>query len=271
MIAKLLIGIVLLFPITDGCPQSRSNRAPLIGITSTYQGDDQQERKAVVQVDFAYVAAVQEAGGVPLILPTVDSPQAIEHYLENLDGLLLIGGADIPPSAYHQQPHPTVQVMSQHRWNFERQLIKAWFDSRKPLLGICLGMQFTNVVRGGTMIQDIPSQVGTQVIHRGHHALHKVTIEPSSRLHKILATDKPVVYSAHHQAVDKIGDGLKVVAHSDDGVVEALERTDDAFGLFVQWHPEKMDDPTLRKPIYQALINACRNQSKNKRNFILQQ
>ncbi|MBN2376703.1 MAG: gamma-glutamyl-gamma-aminobutyrate hydrolase family protein [Sedimentisphaerales bacterium] len=264
MRTKLLICIILLLSIAGGCAQSRSNRAPLIGITSTYQGDDQQERQANVQVSFAYVAAVREAGGVPLILPTVDSPQAIEQYLKNLDGLLLIGGADIPPAAYHQQPHPTVEVMSQHRWNFERKLIKDWFESGKPLLGVCLGMQFTNVVRGGTMIQDIPSQVGTQVIHRGNPALHKVTIEPSSRLHKILATDQPVVYSAHHQAVDKIGHGLKIVAHSDDGIVEALERTDDAFGLFVQWHPEKMDNPALRKPIYKALIDACRAQSKNK-------
>ncbi len=259
MRAKLLICIILLLPIVGGCPQERPDRAPLIGITSTYQGDDQQERQAAVKVGFAYVAAVCEAGGIPLILPPVDSPQAIEQYLENLDGLLLIGGADIPPAAYNQQPHPTVQVMSQHRWDFERQLIRTWFDSGKPMLGICLGMQFTNVVRGGTMIQDIPSQVGTQVIHRGNHALHKVTIEPSSRLYKILATDQPVVFSSHHQAVDKLGDGLKVVAHSDDGVVEALERTDDAFGLFVQWHPEKMDDPALRKPIYKALVDACRN------------
>jgi putative glutamine amidotransferase len=136
-----------------------------------------------------------------------------------------------------------------------------WLKGGKPILGICLGMQFTNVVSGGTMIQDIPSQVGTKVAHRinDKHTLHKVNIERGSVLHKILDAETATVYSIHHQAVQKVGGDLKVIARSDDGVIEALQRTDGPFGLFVQWHPELMDNARHRKAIYGALINACKN------------
>jgi putative glutamine amidotransferase len=116
-------------------------------------------------------------------------------------------------------------------------------------------MQFTNVVAGGTLIQDIPSQVGTKVAHR--RTYHSVRIEPNSSLAKILGTDEALVYSNHHQAIKNVGRGLKVIAHSDDGVIEALERTDGGFGLFVQWHPEQMDDAQHRNAIYGALVRAC--------------
>jgi putative glutamine amidotransferase len=239
-----------------GCQNTHGPTRPLIGITSVYKVDKESGSGATL-VNFAYVKAVAENGGVPVVLPTISSVEILQRYVEELDGLVLVGGADIPPSAYGQQPHETVKVMPSQRYNFERKLISLWLAGGKPLLGVCLGMQFTNVVAGGTLIQDIPSQVGTKVVHRGDKVYHWVKIEPTSSLAKILGTNEAFVYSNHHQVVKDVGKGLKIVARTDDGVIEALERVNGKFGLFVQWHPEQMDDTEHRKAIYGALIRAC--------------
>ena len=236
-----------------GCQLTPEKAHPLIGITSVYKVNN-ENNSASIQVDFAYVKAVAENGGIPLILPTISGKEILRRYVEQLDGLVLVGGDDVPPSAYGEQPNETVKVLPMQRYNFERKLISLWFSSGKPMLGICLGMQFTNVVAGGSLIQDIPSQVGTKVNHRGYH---QVKINPNSSLAKILGASEALVYSNHHQAVKDLGGSLKIVARSEDDVVEALERTDGKFGLFVQWHPEAMDDIKHRNAIYGALIRAC--------------
>jgi putative glutamine amidotransferase len=234
-----------------GCQSTLAPARPLIGITSVYSPG---EKSSSNTVDFAYIKAVSEVGGVPIVLPTISEDQIIEQYVDLLDGLVLVGGDDIPPSAYGQQPHETVKIMPTQRYNFERRLISLWWARGKPLLGICLGMQFTNVVAGGSLIQDIPSQVGTTVKHRGYH---NVKIEPKSSLAKILGSERARVYSNHHQAVKDLGKNLKIIARSEDGVAEAMERTDEKFGLFVQWHPEAGDDIEQRNAIYGALVRAC--------------
>lgn len=245
MCITLWLGIMLT---SLGC---QSTSAPLIGITSVYKVDD--KGTARTQIHFNYAQAVAENGGIPLVLPTLDNEQIIQRYVKELDGLVLVGGDDIPPSAYGEQPHETVEILPPQRYDFERKLIAQWLDSKKPLLGVCLGMQFTNVVSGGSLIQDIPSQVGKKVNHRKYHM---VQIEPGSLLSQLLGANEARVLSSHHQAVRKVGKGLKVIARSEDGVNEALERTDGGFGLFVQWHPEAMSDKKHRDAIYGALIRA---------------
>ncbi|MHC4509237.1 MAG: gamma-glutamyl-gamma-aminobutyrate hydrolase family protein [Planctomycetota bacterium] len=235
-----------------GCQTQSTPCAPVIGITSVYKVD-RQKHSASTLVNFAYVRAVAENGGVPVVLPTINNEVAMRRYVRDLDGLVLVGGADIPPSAYGQQPHETIKPLPAQRYEFERRLIALWLAGEKPILGVCLGMQFTNVVSGGTLIQDIPSQIGTKTKHRGYH---RVQIEPGSSLAKILGTTEVSVYSNHHQAIREVADGLKVAAHSEDGVVEALERVGGGFGLFVQWHPEQMDDKQHRDAIYGALVRA---------------
>lgn len=235
-----------------GCQHEPGSTVPVIGITSVYKFDDETGREQTV-ANFAYVTAIADNGGAPVILPTVDDERIIQSYLEELDGLVLMGGADIPPSAYGEEPHVTVRELTSQRYNFERNLIAKWLQSGKPLLGVCLGMQFTNVVAGGALVQDIPSQVGTTVEHRGQH---EVQIEPGSSLAKILGTEKAMVWSNHHQAVRDVGNGLRIIARSEDGVIEALERIEGRFGLFIQWHPEQMDDKQHRDAIYGALVEA---------------
>jgi putative glutamine amidotransferase len=237
-----------------GCRSTSGSAQPLIGITSVYKVDE-NNGSASTMVGFTYIEAIAENGGVPVVLPTVTNEDILQRYVQELDGLVLVGGADIPPSAYGRQPHETVKVMPKQRYASERQLISMWLSSGKPILGICLGMQFTNVVSGGSLIQDIPSQVGTDVTHRRKY--HRVRIEPGSSLAELLGTQEALVYSNHHQAVDKLGKKLKVIAHAEDGVIEALESVNGRFGLFVQWHPEKMKDTEHRNAIYGALIRAC--------------
>lgn len=252
---KKIIGLlcltVLIFFVS--CRDTSEPSKPLIGITSVYK-IDKQDNSVSTSVNFAYIRAVSDNGGVPLVLPTISDEESIRQYVSLLDGLVLVGGDDIPPSAYDEQPHETVQVLPMQRYNFEKKLITLWLGSDKPLLGVCLGMQFTNVVSGGSLIQDIPSQVGTKVKHRGYH---QVKIDPESSLAKILNATEASVYSNHHQAAKDVGKNLKVIAHSDDGVVEAMERVSGGFGLFVQWHPEQMDNIEHRNAIYGALVKAC--------------
>ena len=249
----LLLSIVLI-SVCCGCQSNNRSHQPLIGITSVYH-IDKDNGSVSTATGFAYVEAVAENGGVPVILPTITNEEILMRYVEELDGLVLVGGDDIPPDAYGQQPHETVKIMPKQRYDFESQLIPAWLSSGKPILGVCLGMQFTNVVSGGTLIQDIPSQVGTEVTHRRKY--HDVRIEPDSSLAKLLGKQEAKVYSNHHQAVDKLGKKLKIIAHADDGVIEALERVDGGFGLFVQWHPEVMKDTAHRDTIYGALVRAA--------------
>ena len=183
--------------------------APLIGIASL--------------TNDSYVLAVKEAGGVPIVLPNGDgSSDKIAEYLDLLDGLIMPGGADIPPSEWGEEPHPTTQILEENRYLFEKELITTWIKkTNKPLLGICLGSQWINVVHGGSLIQDIPSEFG--VNHRG--VTHQVTLESSSRLCEIFGETKLLVNSFHHQAVGRLGEGLKLVAKSPNGIVEATETT----------------------------------------------
>lgn len=236
-----------------GCRPAQAPSRPLIGITSVYE-PAKGDKSAETTVSFAYASAVAANGGVPVVLPTIDDERILQKYLEVLDGLVLIGGDDIPPEAYGEQPHETVEPLEKHRYDFERKLIARWLAGGKPLLGVCLGMQLTNVVAGGTMVQDIPSEIGTKVNHKGYH---RVQIDPDSRLAGLLNSREASVLSKHHQAVDGLGENLRVIARSEDGVTEALERTGGRLGLFVQWHPEAMTDLAHRNAIYGALVQAC--------------
>jgi putative glutamine amidotransferase len=246
--------VCLIWIALPGCQSQHtpSSEKPLIGITTAYN----QER-TTLSVPAAYVDAISANGGIPVLLPAIESQEAIQRYVQALDGLVLIGGRDIPPSLYGQTPHETVTIIPERRVSFDRALIAQWMASKKPILGVCLGMQFTNVVLGGTMVQDIPSQIGTSVTHR--KAYHAVTIDPNSRLADILESETATVYSSHHQAVDTLGTGLMPVAQADDGVIEALERTDGGLGLFIQWHPEVMADryPNHTNAIYGHLVQLC--------------
>lgn len=219
-------------------------RKPLVGIASGPSPDN-------------YVRAIREAGAIPVLLPNTDgSATAIDEYLVRLDALLLCGGPDIPPSEWKEEPHATTKVLDDDRYLFEKALATAWVKkTKKPLLGICLGSQWINVVHGGSLIQDIPSEFN--VNHRD--TTHAVTLEADSKLAGIFGETHFEVNSLHHQAVRKVGEGLRIVAKSPEGIVEATETTDPSrFLIGVQWHPEKLLPADLRQgKLIKAFIDAA--------------
>ncbi|MFZ5952770.1 MAG: gamma-glutamyl-gamma-aminobutyrate hydrolase family protein [Candidatus Rifleibacteriota bacterium] len=232
-----------------------ASERPIVGITPSYDSEQ-------LNLHYDYIEAVLENGGTPVVLAPTTDEEVIRRYVEMLDAAVFSGGMDIYPELYGQKAHSTTKVMDPLRSAFEQKFITAFLQSGKPVLGICLGMQFSNVVQGGTMYQDIPSLIGERVRHRNgerYTNFHAVGIARGSRLEKILGKTSARVISRHHQAVDRLGKNLAVSARSSDGVIEALERTDGPFGIFVQWHPESLKnaDPEHRNRLLKALIEAA--------------
>jgi putative glutamine amidotransferase len=252
---KKLFLAAILAVLAVAAPLPAAEKFPLIGITPSFSNN-------TIQLNNDYVSAIQRNGGIAIILaPTADAP-TIDAYVRMLDGAVFSGGPDIPPEFYGQTPHSTVSVMETARFEFERRFIKAFLDSNKPVLGICLGMQFSNVCRGGTMIQDIPELVGKKVSHRDGNMytnFHHVALAPGSLLEKILQKRTTKVISRHHQAIGKLGEGFFPTARSSDGIIEAIERSDGVFGIFIQWHPESLKDadPAHTDALFRALIDAA--------------
>jgi len=215
-----------------------------------------------VQVPAGYAAAVEAAGGIPVILPVL-APEKAPEVLEHLQGLLLSGGVDLDPSHYGEDPLPGLGKVTPERDAFELALARRALAAGVPVLGICRGVQVLNVAAGGTLFQDLGSQLEKVLKHRQEaprwHESHAVRLDPSSRMAAILGVTEARVNSFHHQAVRVVAPGLRAVAWAPDGVIEAVESVDGGFALGVQWHPEEMWDryPLHLKP-FSALVEAAR-------------
>ncbi len=214
-----------------------------------------------------YAMAVVAAGGVPLVAPNVEATLA-GRYADGADALLLAGGPDIDPYRFGSSPERDLGQVDRRRDAFELALYRAFRDRGKPVLGICRGIQLINVAHGGSLHQHLPSVPGTE-----QHAqrditgapLQRVALEAGSRLAAAFGATSLDVNSFHHQAVDRVGEGLRAVARTGDGIVEALELDGvggadrDAFVVAVQWHPEMCWDthPEHHTP-FRMLVGACR-------------
>lgn len=215
---------------------------PVIGITGAYVLHNKFTEGTYVHHD--YQKAIHANGGLPVILPFV-SEELAEETVNLCDAILLSGGEDVDPAFYNQDPHQKLGSTIPLRDKVELALIKAAMEKRKPILAICRGVQILNVALGGTLLQDIPSQVSnsiqhTQTAERGRDT-HWATIDVNSRLYEIIGVESVRVNSLHHQAIDRLADALKVTASSSDGIIEAVEQKNYAdFLLGIQWHPESM-------------------------------
>jgi putative glutamine amidotransferase len=197
-----------------------------------------------------YSRALDAAGAIPVVLPPTGTDH-LEHLLERLDGVCLSGGPDLDPKAYgaadrHPELGPTEPTLDA----FELELVKAALRRDLPILAICRGAQALNVACGGTLHQHVAD-------HRqkdpATQPTHEVTIQAGSRLHRIARTKTLRVNSFHHQAVDEIGAGLRVVAHAEDGTIEAIEG-EAGFLVGVQWHAEALIE---HMPLFEALVRAA--------------
>lgn len=234
---------------------------PLIGITASVYKSPANG----LEYNIAYKAcieAIADAGGLPVIIPLDVNDEVLRGIYERLDGVLLPGGGDIRPSIYGQDAHPTTYNIIDSRDHVELQVAKWAYEADTPLFGICRGHQVMNVAFGGTLVQDIPTQIGAEINHdnsvpRSAHA-HTVRIDPNSHLAQILGGTQFSVNSLHHQSVEQIAPGARLTALAPDEVVEGLEMPDKTFVLSVQWHPEDLyrDDPAMQR-LFRAFVDAA--------------
>jgi putative glutamine amidotransferase len=231
---------------------------PRIAIPVPHSGDPGYASRSLPQ----YEHAIEKAGGEPVAIPLDKPPAEVMKLIEQCDAVLLPGSrADIDPAKYDAKRDVRTNAADAARDTVDELLLQDAYNMRKPVLGICYGMQMLNVYRSGTLVQHIESAINHEA-GRKVSVAHTVKVEPASKLAGILGESHHVpVNSSHHQSADVIGDGLRAVARSpEDGIVEAVEGTSpDHFVLAVQWHPERsVDDDEASRAIFRALVEAAK-------------
>jgi gamma-glutamyl-gamma-aminobutyrate hydrolase PuuD len=226
---------------------------PLIGITvdCKYNPEDPRTR-GELQLHWNYADAVGTCGGVPILIPPMADMEAVAKIIH---GWLIPGGDDIDAKEFGEETHPKAELQDPARFAGESALMRS-VSRDLPILGICYGCQFLNVVQGGTLIQHLPDVVG----HGTHSGgtMQGYELDATSKLANIVDADTMEGKSYHHQAVAKVAQGLKVVGKSEDGTIEALESTERPWMIGVQWHPERtIEDPATRR-LFEAFISAAR-------------
>jgi len=214
-----------------------------------------------------YLLAVEAGGGIPLLIHLTRDAAVLQAHYQRCDGLLFAGGGDVDPAIFGQAPHPKLGTIEPLRDEVELALARRAIDDRKPVLGICRGIQLLNVALGGTLYQDIPSELpqasnhyaSSQVLGRAHLA-HSIALEPGSWLAARLGTDALPGNTFHHQALRDIAPGLHVTGRAPDGVVEAVEGAGPGFVIGVQCHPEDLwehADPRWAR-LFAGFVEAAR-------------
>jgi len=233
---------------------------PIVGIPSRFNWET-----SYFELRETYSEAIYAAGGTPLILPLIPEPDYIETIIEKLDAICLSGAVnDVDPMRYGHEPKPGLGPVVPRRDETDMMLLAAAEARRMPVLAICFGIQSLNVYRGGTLVQDIPSEVKGALKHMQGDVFwrrsHSINITSDSLLARIAGTTQIGVNSHHHQAIDEVGRGLDPIAWAADGIIEAVVGTDpEQFVLGLQWHPEvnwKMDE--FSQSIFTHFISVAR-------------
>lgn len=234
---------------------------PLIGLTTySFLNKNKLTHNAVSE---AYTRAVQNAGGLPVLIPLGLSETSLDGLLSRLDGLLFTGGGDVQPERYGSQPHPLVAGMDLDRDRLEIHLLQSAVAKEKPFLGICRGLQVINVALGGTLYEDILDQRPGALRHQyspgfsRDYLAHPVEVHPDCRLARILGAAAAPVNSLHHQGINRLAPGLQPTAWSPDGLVEAFELPAHPFGLAVQWHPEELQEHAPMRALFHGFVKAA--------------
>lgn len=242
---------------------------PIIGITVGEVVNKKEPWEPPVEgQSHTYIDAVARGGGAPIIIPLVDDQATLRQLYEQCDGILLSGGNDLSPALYSEQPSEFLGHIDQRRDRQEMMLCRWALEDEKPLLGICRGMQLLNVAQGGTLYQDIASEIPAADDHRASnyqqsftHIAHGLRLEPSSRLAAILKSTEITTNALHHQAIKEVGGGLRASAWAEDGIIEAIELIGKEFAIGVQSHPEALEyevEPRWRQ-LFAAFARAAKN------------
>jgi putative glutamine amidotransferase len=234
---------------------------PRIGITMDYN-----DRLTQYALPYGYATSVERAGGLPLMLPYRSDLSLIAEFVDAIDGILFSGGADLDPQGYGEEAVPEVEAIDPAREKFERALIAEVERRRLPALGICLGSQLMNVHRGGSLVQFLPDLPGDREIeHRrmgDWNRRHPVQLESGTQVFDRVGHSDVIVNTSHKQAVAKLGNGLRVIATSPDGVIEGIEDPSGPLFVGVQWHPERMSDEPDQLALFQMLVDHARKNAK---------
>jgi len=249
-------------------------RRPLVGISTSEMRpaervspiQEGEPRVKELALGLTYPRGIEAAGGLPVVIPPMEEA-AIEPLLDRLEGICLSGGPDIDPANYGAAPDPELGPTEPDLDRFELALARRADARGLPILAICRGVQALNVVRGGSLHQHLPD-LSEEIPHRqpnpSDEASHAVSIEPSSRLAAALGgqetgvAEEIDVNSFHHQAIDRLGEGLRVTAVAPDGVVEGVEDPDSAFVIGVQWHAETLVHRPYEEALFRSFVEACR-------------
>jgi putative glutamine amidotransferase len=234
--------------------------APFIGITLDYQTQRTFSAYPWYALRANYAQAVAQGGGVPVMIPYAH--EAVSHYVNRLDGLIVAGGRfDIDPARYGDKILHQQTTTNPERTVFEEALLSGFLEKDKPVLAICGGEQLLNVVRGGTLYQHLPDDRPRSLNHfqedQRHRTCHDITLEEGGVLASLVEDKTWGVNSSHHQAVKDLGDGVRIEACAFDGIIEAISLPSQRFALGVQWHPEFLLTP-LDQAIFQSFLKAAR-------------
>lgn len=234
---------------------------PIIGLNADFV-NGAREKPAFTFVASGYYDAISKVGGIPLIIPPLDSDDDLEQLLQQVDGVLLVGGADLDPRRDGWMLHPTIRPLAVRRELFDRRLMRLVAERRMPVYGIGGGMQLLNVSRGGTLLLHIPEdRPGALPHHDPLDPAHRHTLEltPGSLMERVYGEGELRVNSMHHMAVDDVASGFEVTARCPDGIVEAIEcRIPDWFALGTQFHPEAGTASALDLRIFEEFVEAVK-------------
>jgi len=231
-------------------------KRPVIGITV-----DTHDEKPYYESPFGYARAVERAGGLPFLFPYKVSVELVSQYVDLIDGMLFSGGNDLDPSTWGEERNPKTKAIDPDRERWERALMAEVEKRRTPTLGICLGSQLMNVYRGGSMTQFIPDErpgaIEHRMLDREKENRHPVAINPESTLGQVLRKGEVLANSSHKQAMNRIGNGLRVAARDRNGIVQAIEHATLPFVLGVQWHPEYLPQMPRQRALFRSLVAAA--------------
>ncbi len=243
-------------------------KRPLIAITTNFENVSKFRKYPTAdEFEFSHTRwakVVYQHGGLPVYMSSTINHSDCSSILERIDGLLLSGGIpDISPRIYGEKKHPLCGEFRLIRDNFEISLVNKAVECKVPVLGICRGLQIINAAFGGSLYQDL-TLMGTKAINhrntkvRDYSNFHFVEIENNSRLCYILKQRQLLVNTSHHQAINRLGNNLKVTGRAEDGIAEALEFRGDSYLIAVQWHPETMPNSYSTKCIMGDFISNCK-------------
>ena len=233
---------------------------PIIGVNADYRATT--DKPAFTYLSAGYYDAITRVGGIPIVIPPLNDDDDLEQVLHLVDGVLLIGGADLDPRRDGWMLHPTVRPLDARRENFDRRLMRGIAERRLPVFGIGVGMQLINIMLGGNLFLHIPEDRPTALPHFDPiDPAHRHTLEltPGSLMERVYGDGELRVNSMHHMAVDEVAPGFEVTARCPDGIVEAIEsRMPDWFALGTQFHPEADTASALDMRIFEEFVDAVK-------------